>query len=303
MTEVYKKQKNKCNEMKHNSDEPENNEKWNKKQSKEKLSMTSNREQSDDEKTDRDSRDNREDDVNKNKKIISVPVFAEKVIKQLRINVRTIKKQKIQKLSVMLMHDQNNNNERFIISNSSIKKKKKSSAKKRQLIKLKLNRNVLKNKWLLNKRLLKIAKKSNIYEHHSKVFYVFSYQNLLYHKYKYLLNIQDSNKTFIITKNNKWKFMNSVSVKELYWLYSNVFNAKEASHKCALKANKDVHNNITDIYISFVIKSEKHQIKDINCHLLIKIVFFNHIEHNTGKSDRKKKCISKQQSELKKMVL
>ena len=201
------------------------------------------------------------------------------------------------------MHNQNDNNKRFTTDKSSIKKKR-FSTKKKQLVKSKLDKNVLKNEQLLNKKLFKIAKKSNIYEHHNEAFYVFSYQSLLYHEYKYLLNIQNSNRTFIITENDKQKFMNFMSAKELYWLHLNIFNMKEVSCKYVLKINKDVHNNTTDIYVLSVTKFEKQQIDNMNCYMLMKLMLSDHLNHNIEKSDtEKKKQTFKQQAELKKTAL
>ena len=83
--------------------------------------------------------------------------------------------------------------------------------------------------------------------------------------------------------------MNSVSVKELHQLHSNIFNTKEVSCKCVLKMNKDVHNDTINIYILSVIKSEKQQISNMNCHMLMKSVLTDHLDHNIEKNNTEKK--------------
>lgn len=112
-------------------------------------------------------------------------------------------------------------------------------------------------KCLLNKKLLKITKDINTYDRHKAAPYVFNYCELLYQKYRHLLNVMDKNDSTVISKEKKHHLMDTVSIRELHHLHSNVFNSKGALQCCVLKTNKDVHDEKTEIYILSVTRSDE----------------------------------------------
>lgn len=126
------------------------------------------------------------------------------------------------------MMNQDDNNKKFTIRKTlTSKKKKRILMKEQQAMKLRLDQNILKNQHLLNKKLLQFIKNSKSYKRYCTASYTFSYRKLLYKNYCYLLNLKRADRVHILFKNNKKHFMNSVSVKKLNQLYSNVFNSKD----------------------------------------------------------------------------
>lgn len=59
---------------------------------------------------------------------------------------------------------------------------------------------MFKKKHFLNKKLLKIVKDINTYNQHKAVFYVFNYCELLYQKYRHLLDVMNKNDSIVISE-------------------------------------------------------------------------------------------------------
>lgn len=238
----------------------------------------------------------------KNKLKIKKIKYTVKTVNKLEINIKNYKHKHQKQKSFS-----NASNKKVSTTTANTEKKKKHILiKKLQAKNLKLFRNVSEEDRLSDCELLKIIKNLKLYKRYCFTLYAFNYWELLYKKYHYIINLQSVNRTLIITEKNKWHLLNSASTQKLYQKFLNVFNSKKQPKKHTSKANKNVHDNSTNIYVFSVTKSEKYIIEKVNHYILVKSAFSNHLKNNISKENNnndKKKWTNKQWNKLKKMSL